>query len=314
MTFDEGLLPPDKQRAILRLFGDDGRAWIAGFPDLLKQCVARWGLTLTGRASAGWPTNVIFYARGPAGESWVLKLGHPHPEMYTEMIALEHYAGRATPGLVEASRELGAILMARIQPGTTFRGQDSSIRRSKTPLTLMADLPVPCDAMAGLPLFDEWLGRAFGEFRDRFTADHGYHRHIDRAEAVFDDLRRRHPDNWLLHGDLHHENILLDSERGWVAIDPKGVIGPKVMECGRFLHNFLEDEIDGAARFAEASQEQLYRVMAVRIETFATTLGITRRDLASANYVDAVLSFCWTVNDQPDYSDFQPVDAALMLI
>ena len=37
----------------------------------------------------------------------------------------------------------------------------------------------------------------------------------------------------LLHGDLHHYNVLPDSERGWLAIDPKGwavedgfVVGP----------------------------------------------------------------------------------------
>ena len=29
----------------------------------------------------------------------------------------------------------------------------------------------------------------------------------------------------LLHGDLHHWNILSDADRGWMAIDPKGVIG-----------------------------------------------------------------------------------------
>ncbi|WP_373298360.1 aminoglycoside phosphotransferase family protein [Paludibacterium paludis] len=29
----------------------------------------------------------------------------------------------------------------------------------------------------------------------------------------------------LLHGDLHHDNVLFDSSHGWLAIDPKGVIG-----------------------------------------------------------------------------------------
>lgn len=29
----------------------------------------------------------------------------------------------------------------------------------------------------------------------------------------------------VLHGDLHHENVLYSSERGWLAIDAKGLIG-----------------------------------------------------------------------------------------
>lgn len=28
----------------------------------------------------------------------------------------------------------------------------------------------------------------------------------------------------LLHGDLHHDNILNDEARGWIAIDPKGYV------------------------------------------------------------------------------------------
>ena len=30
----------------------------------------------------------------------------------------------------------------------------------------------------------------------------------------------------VLHGDMHHANVL-DSERGWLAIDPKGLIGDR---------------------------------------------------------------------------------------
>jgi streptomycin 6-kinase len=31
----------------------------------------------------------------------------------------------------------------------------------------------------------------------------------------------------VLHGDIHHDNILHFGERGWLAIDPKGLIGER---------------------------------------------------------------------------------------
>jgi streptomycin 6-kinase len=40
----------------------------------------------------------------------------------------------------------------------------------------------------------------------------------------------------LLNGDFHHFNIL-SSERGWLVIDPKGVIGPAEYEAGPLLLN-----------------------------------------------------------------------------
>ncbi|HEV2664844.1 MAG TPA: aminoglycoside phosphotransferase family protein, partial [Blastocatellia bacterium] len=43
-----------------------------------------------------------------------------------------------------------------------------------------------------------------------------------------------------LHGDLQHYNVLFDSDRGWLAIDPKGVIGEVEYEIGAGLRNPYE--------------------------------------------------------------------------
>ena len=41
----------------------------------------------------------------------------------------------------------------------------------------------------------------------------------------------------LLHGDLQHYNVLFDRRRGWVSIDPKGVLGEPEYEIGAALRN-----------------------------------------------------------------------------
>jgi streptomycin 6-kinase len=41
-----------------------------------------------------------------------------------------------------------------------------------------------------------------------------------------------------LHGDLHHENILL-GERGWLSIDPKGLLGDPGFEAANMFYNPL---------------------------------------------------------------------------
>ena len=40
-----------------------------------------------------------------------------------------------------------------------------------------------------------------------------------------------------LHGDIHHCNILRSARRGWLAIDPKGILGPRVYEYANTLCN-----------------------------------------------------------------------------
>jgi len=40
-----------------------------------------------------------------------------------------------------------------------------------------------------------------------------------------------------LHGDLHHSNVLDGGPRGWLAIDPKGLIGERAYEVANLLAN-----------------------------------------------------------------------------
>jgi streptomycin 6-kinase len=42
-----------------------------------------------------------------------------------------------------------------------------------------------------------------------------------------------------LHGDLHHENVLC-GPRGWLVIDPKGVLGDPAFEAANVLYNPLD--------------------------------------------------------------------------
>jgi streptomycin 6-kinase len=42
-----------------------------------------------------------------------------------------------------------------------------------------------------------------------------------------------------LHGDLHHENII-QSSRGWLAIDPHGLCGDAAFDCANLFYNPLD--------------------------------------------------------------------------
>lgn len=88
---------------------------------------------------------------------------------------------------------------------------------------------------------------------------------------------------YLLHGDLHHENILL-GERGWIAIDPKGVIGPLEYELGRFIMNPIPDLLQ---------QADATKIIENRIDKFCAIFGLERQRLIDWTFVQAVLSACW---------------------
>jgi streptomycin 6-kinase len=75
-----------------------------------------------------------------------------------------------------------------------------------------------------------WFQHLF-EHADRLGP---FHRHAaEIASALFEDPR----EPVVLHGDLHHGNVLDFGERGWLAIDPKGLFGEAGFDYANLLCN-----------------------------------------------------------------------------
>lgn len=59
-----------------------------------------------------------------------------------------------------------------------------------------------------------------------------------------------------LHGDLHHANVLDFGQRGWLAIDPKGLLGDRALEYCVLFGN--PDLADPRRPVAEAAFERRF--------------------------------------------------------
>ena len=273
-------LPSHFIEKVRRFFGDRGREWLPRLPGLVTRCRDKWEL----REGVMCPTmsmNYIEFTTTAAGEPVALKIGVPHSELFTEMEALRLYDGRGAARLVDTDGELGAILMQHLQPGTMLWQLGNNRRETRIAASIIRELPVSAPPTHNMPVFSQWVERAFRLTRTEWDPEELMPRDlIDRAEKSFKEIEQNSTGDVVLHGDLHHENILLDDQSGWTAIDPKGVIGPHCLEAGRFLQNRLP--IDG--------WEEIVRE---RVPIISTELGYSVATLAASGLVDCVLSHCW---------------------
>lgn len=133
-----------------------------------------------------------------------------------------------------------ARLLARSENGEAMLIERATGRRSLAAMARSGDrgddeaTAILCDAIAALqkprgpapvaliPL-DIW-------FNDLFPAAARHGGLLARAAAEAGALLSAQRDIMPLHADLHHDNVLDFAERGWLAIDPKSVIGDRAFE------------------------------------------------------------------------------------
>ncbi|WP_054948605.1 aminoglycoside phosphotransferase family protein [Numidum massiliense] len=282
-------LHEDFKTQIKRAFGERGRRWLDHLPHLLHACQQKWQLR-NSHPAPRLSYNFVCFAESPAFGEVVLKIGVPHSELYTEMRALSFFDGRRMCKLYDTSEALGALLIERIRPGTDLTALASNSERIAIAAEVISTLYVPSPTDCVLPTYGEWLEGAFQRAREENVVGEQMLHFIATAERLFQEIAAPHRPQVLLHGDLHHYNILQDEGGSWKAIDPKGVVGVPCLEPARFMENQLD--MVSAADKANCLQEM--------IAVFSHKFGESQRTMASCLFVDAVLSTCWHFEDRTD--------------
>lgn len=244
-----------------------------------------WGVTVERTFETA--SSVLAFGRRGA-DSLVVKVVRSGDETSFGRV-LEEFAGHGTVRV--HAHVPGAGLLEQLSPATPLvtlcaRGEDEAATE------ILADVIGAMAAAharpAGLPGVAEWGSslESCGERGDGRIAGDLVEEAADRYAALCASQTRVR----LLHGDLHHYNVLLDSARGWLAIDPKGVVGELEYELGASLRNPYEAPDQFAAP----------RVLERRIRQFEDRLGADPGRLAAWAFSQAVLAAVWEVEDRSE--------------
>ena len=181
--------------------------------------LARWALTADGGAFSSPNAWLLPVTRG--GVRAILKISHA-PEEIAGARTMQWWGGQGAARVLALDGE--ALLLERL---TGSRDLTAMARGAEDD----AATAVICDVLALLhvpratPLPDTLvpLEDWFRELAPAADSIGGPYALAAKAAA---ELFATPEPSVVLHGDMHHGNVL-DSERGWLAIDPKGLIGDR---------------------------------------------------------------------------------------
>jgi streptomycin 6-kinase len=202
-------------------------------------------------------------------------------DLKSEAAALIAFKGYGVVQLLEHTTD--ALLLERILPGTSL---EDYFPKKDTEAVLIAcqvikrlhQAPLP---KAGVfPSLDDWLAVLDQDWPIPIP-------YLQKAHLFKERLLKTTTSQVLLHGDLHHQNIL-KGNNGWVVIDPKGVIGDPSYEAGAFIRNPIPMLLE-TPHAADLIKE--------RITLFAHTLDLDAQRLTDWCFVQAVLAWIWSIED-----------------
>lgn len=284
-------LPSDFISTIRNAYKEAGDKFLADLPALVDEAARRWNLTDI-RPVSNLSYNFVCYALSSNSQNVVLKIGVPNNELTSEMAALRLFNGEGAVQLLDCDKANGFLLLERLQPGSML----STLKNDEEATHIAADVmlkiqrPAPQDDDVFIKLSDWFDGfKRLRKYSDGGTGPFNKTL-VERAERSVLDFFAEDYAPTLMHGDFHHYNILL-SERGWVIIDPKGVIGPAGYEVGPFLMNPLEEI--SALRLRSGRGIRAKK----RIDILSERLGMDRERIREWGIAHAVLSAWWGIED-----------------
>jgi streptomycin 6-kinase len=250
--------------------------------DRIQQHARNWRLSI--EESFETETSVISFGTRDA-QSLVLKVVKHEGDEWLAGEVISAFDGHGVVRVYEHTA--GAMLLECARPGNSLA--DMALNGSDAEATeILAGVIEKMSARVmplGCPTVEAWA-KAFARYlatgQQQIPS-----RLVKSGQRVFEDLCGSQSRRRLLHGDLHHDNVLFDSERGWLVIDPKGVVGEIEYEVGAILRNpFASPEVFLAPSTIERRLEQL-----------TNRLNLDYEPTLAWSFAQAVLSAIWLVED-----------------
>lgn len=283
------------QQTIILLYGEQGEQWLEELPLHVSRYAQYWGLT---ELQPVENLSFNYVMTGMQGDRpIVLKMSYPRPEgLKNEPQALRAFDGHGMVKLIDETE--GALLCNRLIPGKLlsqlFPHDDD--RATQIFITVMRRIHT---GQTGID-----YSRFIGIEQLLCALDQSYdipNRYLVKARAVRDYLCSTSQNLILLHGDLHHDNILSHGS-DWVAIDPKGIVGEPLCEVAPFIHN-------PHVRFLE--QKDYEAIIKRRLSLLVQASVGSKDRLIAWCFVQNLVRWIWMIEDGLLCAPFPEIVAAL---
>jgi len=271
------------EQNIITIYGSEGKKWLHELPSVLADLSKQYNISQLEPVSN---MSFNYVARGFIKEKPIIvKLGLNNKALSKETQCLKAFESHATPKVIANKDNM--IIMECAVPGITLK--------EHFPLQETEATNILCNVIKDLHTAQIPIGHNFYHIKDLLqTLDKEIdipNNILNKARRLRDKLLSTTTKEVLLHGDLHHDNIL-KNDHGWMVIDPKGFIGDPAFETTAYICNPIPDLLH---------ENNPTEIIIGRIQLCAKNLNFPEQRVKDWFYVKSVLCWAWSLEDKLDH-------------
>jgi len=229
-------LPESFKIKTINRYGKLGQEWLDNIDNIIDQYTKQFELENIELAEKSNVNLVVFATSRQFGEV-VMKLCSPTSTR--EINIMQQYSENYVPKCYYSNLDERIMILERLSPGYSLRHLENLEDRIKVFSDLSNHLFIPANGTENFLTFEEIFEKRMQYLSENKHLFSDILWMFDIAQNLYEKIQNMNLPKYILHGDLHHKNILKAREN-WKAIDPHGIIGERVFETSQFIRSELK--------------------------------------------------------------------------
>lgn len=277
-------LQPTFIKNIQATYKEAGKIWLAQLPAHIEDLSQQWNFRFIRPFPDLSYSFVGLVKLNTNHELAIIKIA-PDPECIMNEAHWLQCFESSVPKIYDIDEKKCAVLMEYLHPGQPLKtlvqnGQDEAA----TKIICQIILQLQSKQQKSVANFKH-LAELIPDLA--YLKNHVDDRVLSKAQSLFRDLTADRTHDVLLHGDLHHDNIISHGD-SWKVIDPHGYIGDPVAEVGAMIRNPYD---------CFPKEYDLAAVIEKRLKILAEHLPFDPKKIKAWAYCMTLLSAAWNVED-----------------
>lgn len=255
--------------------------WLNELPERIHRLAKKWNFTFL-EIGKNLSYNFIALVKYQ-DEIAILKISPVANRITKEVTWYQLFSDSYVPKIFEQDVNEFAVLMEKIEPGISLKNLVKQDDEAATKII--------CQCIRHLQekKHHSTLFKHIAEFENEYHLLDGKisPAQLSKAKSLFYDLTSDRQNDVVLHGDLHHDNIL-SSDSHWKIIDPHAYIGDPVFEIGPMIFNPLD---------AFPNNKSLKEIIELRMNILKNELPFDSQRIKAWAFCRTILAAAWFYED-----------------